>query len=474
MNTKIVGRKLEINKLQKLYKSNKPEFVAVYGRRRVGKTFLVRELLEKEFVFDLSGLAKGSLNEQLMNFHFTLKRASDKEFSVPKSWLEAFEQLITLLQNSTKKRKVVFIDEISWLDTHKSGFLTALEHFWNGWACSKRDVMLVVCGSATSWIVKNLINNHGGLYNRITATIELLPFTLHETELFLKSKNINWTHYQIAEIYMIMGGIPFYLDKLKQGKGVSQNIDNVIFSKNAELKKEFQNLFVSLFDHAENYEKIVEILSSNRNGLTRKKILEKTKMKSGNKITTILNNLEYSGFIRSYSQPTKKTEVIYQLIDFFTLFYYYFMHKNNVRDEKFWTNTLNTARHNTWAGFSFEILCLLHVREMKKKLEVLGVQSSEYAWRSNKAGQNVQIDLLLDRADNIINLCEIKYSKIPYSITKDYEEKLREKMEVFQQETQPRKAIHLLMLTTFGVRQNKYYDIVQNEVTLDDLFAESE
>ncbi|GHT07585.1 hypothetical protein AGMMS49525_16740 [Bacteroidia bacterium] len=474
MKTRIIGRKLEINKLQDLYKSNKSEFVAIYGRRRVGKTFLVRELLEKEFVFDLAGLAKGSLNEQLINFHFTLKRASDKEFSVPKSWLEAFEQLITLLQNSTKKRKVVFIDEISWLDTHKSGFLTALEHFWNGWACSKRDVMLIVCGSATSWIVKNLINNHGGLYDRITATIELLPFTLHETELFLKSKNIHWTHYQIAEIYMIMGGIPFYLDKLKQGKGVSQNIDNVIFRKNAELKKEYQNLFVSLFDHAENYEKMVEILSSNRNGLTRKEILEKTKMKSGNKITTILNNLEYSGFIRSYSQPTKKTEIIYQLIDSFTLFYYYFMHKNNFRDEKFWTNTLNTAQHNTWAGLSFEILCLLHVREIKKKLKVLGVQSSEYAWRSNNAEQNVQIDLLLDRADNIINLCEIKYSKIPYSITKDYEEKLREKMEVFRQEMQPHKAIHLLMLTTFGVKQNKYYNIIQNEVTLDDLFTESE
>jgi AAA+ ATPase superfamily predicted ATPase len=474
MNRKIIGRKLEINKLQDLYKSNKPEFVAVYGRRRVGKTFLVRELLEKEFVFDLAGLAKGSLNEQLMNFHFTLKRVSDQEFSVPKSWLEAFEQLITLLQNSTKKRKVVFIDEISWLDTHKSGFLTALEHFWNGWACSKRDVMLIVCGSATSWIVKNLINNHGGLYDRITATIELLPFTLHETELFLKSKNINWTHYQIAEIYMIMGGIPFYLDKLKQGKGVSQNIDNALFSKNAELKKEFQNLFVSLFDHAENYEKMVEILSSNRNGLTRKEILEKAKMKSGNKITTVLNNLEYSGFIRSYSQPTKKTEIIYQLIDSFTLFYYYFMHKNNFRDEKFWTNTINTARHNTWAGLSFEILCLLHVREIKKKLEVLGVQSSEYAWRSNNDEQNVQIDLLLDRADNIINLCEIKYSKIQYAITKDYEEKLREKIEVFRQEIQPRKAIHLLMLTTFGVKKNEYYDIVQNEVTLDDLFTESE
>jgi AAA+ ATPase superfamily predicted ATPase len=472
MNTKIIGRKQEIKRLQELYNSGKPEFVAIYGRRRVGKTYLVRELFEKEFVFDIAGLAKSGLKEQLVNFHYSLKRATDKEFSVPQSWLEAFEQLITLLQNSDKKRKVIFIDEISWLDSHKSGFLTALEHFWNGWACSKRDIMLIVCGSATSWIVKNLINNHGGLYNRLTATIELSPFTLHETEQFLQSKNIVWSKYQIAEVYMIMGGIPFYLDKLTKGKSVSQNIDNVFFNKNSELKNEFKNLFYSLFEHAENYEKIVEILSSHKEGLTRKEILEIAKMKSGNKITTIINNLEHSGFIRSYSQPNKKTEIIYQLLDSFSLFYFSFMHKNNFRDEKFWTNILNTPQHNTWTGLSFEKLCLLHVREIKKKLEVLGVQSSEYAWRSKGSEPAVQIDLLLDRADNIINICEIKYSKLPYSITKEYEEKLREKMEVFRQEIAPRKAIHLLMLTTFGVKQNKYSGIVQNEVTLEDLFSE--
>jgi len=271
---------------------------------------------------------------------------------------------------------------------------------------------------------------------------------------------------------MIMGGIPFYLEKLKQGKSVAQNIDNLFFDKNAELKKEFKNLFVSLFDHAENYEKIVEILSNNRNGLTRKEILKKAAMKSGNKITTILNNLEYSGFIRSYSQPNKKTAIIFQLTDSFTLFYFHFMNKNNFRDEKFWTNTLNTPQHNAWAGLSFEKVCLLHVREIKKQLEVLGVQSSEYAWCSKNSKPAVQIDLLLDRADNIVNLCEIKYSNLPFVITKEYEEKLREKIEVFRQEIVPRKAIHLLMLTTFGVKQNKYSGIIQNEINLDDLFSE--
>lgn len=469
MYAKIVGRKQEISKLQELYNSGKPEFVAIYGRRRVGKTFLVREMFEKEFVFDLAGLARSDLKKQLLNFHFSIKKVTAQDFVLPSSWIEAFEQLIALLENLPTRRKVIFIDEISWLDTQKSSFLTALEHFWNGWACSKKEIMLIVCASATSWVMNNLINNHGGLHNRITASIQLKPFTLHETELFLQSKNIIFSHYQIAEIYMIMGGIPFYLEKLKKGSSVAQNIDNLFFSKTGEFRNEFKNLYASLFNNAEDYEKIVEVLSKNRNGLTRKEIIERAKMKSGNHITTILNNLEYTGFIRSYAQPKRKREQLFQLIDSFTLFYFHFLHKNNFRDEKFWTNSLNTPKHNTWAGLSFEIVCLLHTHEIKKKLEILGVQSVEYAWRGKNSETAMQIDLILDRADNIVNLCEIKYANMKYIITKDYEEKLREKIETFRQEIMPRKAIHLLMLTTFGVKQNQYSGVVQNEIILDDL-----
>jgi len=470
MNTNIVGREQEINRIRELYASKKPEFVALFGRRRVGKTFLVRELLEEKFVFDLAGLAKSGLRKQLINFHYSLKKVASQDFEVPSSWLEAFEQLIIYLETSPAERKVIFIDEISWLDTPKSFFLTALEHFWNGWACSKKDIMLIVCGSATSWIINNLINNHGGLYNRITASIQLNPFTLQETELFLRSKNIEWTHYQIAEIYMIMGGIPFYLEKIKQGTSVAQNVDNLFFSKSGELKNEFSNLYASLFDHAEDYEKIVEILSGNRLGLTRNEIIEKAKKKSGYRITTILNNLEYSGFIRSYSQLKRKNERIFQMLDLFTLFHFHFLHKKKSQDERFWTNSLNTSQHNAWAGLSFEMVCLLHTPEIKKKLGIFGVQSAEYAWLNRSTEPAVQIDLLIDRADNIVNLCEIKYANVRYAITKEYDEKLREKIESLRQDVAPRKAIHLLMLTTFGIKQNPYSGIVQNEVTLDDLF----
>ena len=471
MNTKIIGRKLEMNRIQELYDSEKPEFITLYGRRRVGKTFLIREFLGEKFVFDLAGLAKSGITKQLLNFHYSLKSVAVQDFAVPSSWLEAFEQLIAFLKTSPVKRKVIFIDEISWLDTKKSGFLTALEHFWNGWACSKRDIMLIVCGSATSWIINNLINNCAGLYNRVTASIQLFPFTLNETEQFLRSKNIVWSHYQIAETYMIMGGIPFYLEKIKKGKSVAQNIDNLFFNRGGELQNEFSNLYASLFNNSKDYEKIVEILSGKRLGLTRKEIIAKAKMKSGKRMTKILNDLEYSGFIRSYLQPKRKNEQIFQLIDSFTLFHFHFLNKKKSLKERFWTNSLNTSQHNVWAGLSFEMVCLLHTNEIKKKLEIFGVQSTEYAWISRKSEPAVQIDLLIDRADNIVNLCEIKYANMKYAITKDYEEKLREKIEIFRQEIMPRKAIHLLMLTTFGVKQNIYSGIIQNEVTLDDLFV---
>jgi len=343
MTSTIIGRKPEINRIQDLFTSGKPEFIALFGRRRVGKTFLVRELLEEKFVFDLAGLAKSGMKKQLLNFYYSLRKVATQDFPVPSSWLEAFEQLIAFLEISQAKRKVIFIDEISWIDTQKSGFLTALEHFWNGWACSKKDIMLIVCGSATSWIINNLINNSGGLYNRVTASIQLSPFTLHETELFLRSKNIEWTHYQIAELYMITGGIPFYLEKIKQGSSLAQNIDSLFFSKTGELKNEFSSLYASLFDHAKDYEKVVEALSGKKSGLTRSEIMAKTKMNSGNRITTILNNLEYCDFIRSYSQPKRKNDRIFQLTDSFTLFHFYFLHKEKSRDEHFWTNSLNTS-----------------------------------------------------------------------------------------------------------------------------------
>ena len=471
MKNTVIGRIKEQKYLQELYGSDKSEFVAVYGRRRVGKTFLIRQTFGNEFVFDLAGLANSNTEKQLLNFNIAINHSGNQEYKLAENWLLAFEQLRTLIEKSQKKRKVVFIDEIPWLDTPHSGFIIALEHFWNGWACFCNDIMLIVCGSATSWMINKLINNHGGLHNRLTSKIYLQPFTLLETELFLKSQGIEYSRYQIAECYMTMGGIPYYLSKMKRGLSLTQNIDNLFFGYDAELKNEFNNLYASMFRDATGYVKIVEALSKKTKGLTRNEILEATKLQSGGTFSEILKNLESCGFIRRYSLPTKrKRDVLYQLLDIYTLFYFKYLEKYDEQDEHFWANTANSPQHNAWAGYAFEILTLLHTNEIKRALGISGVQTSFFAWRSECSEPAVQVDLVIDRKDGIVNLCEIKFSQTQFTINKDYEENLRNKIAAFQTETKTRKAIHLLMLTTFGLQKNKYFSIAQKEVVLDDLF----
>jgi len=469
--TMIIGRKNEQKRLLNLYHSGKAEFIAIYGRRRVGKTFLIRQLFENEFVFDLAGLANANTKEQLVNFALSLNRATNQSNKTPKNWLFAFEQLISLLKNSSKERKVIFIDEISWLDTARSGFLTALEHFWNGWACTRSDIMFIVCGSATSWMMNKLINNHGGLHNRLTATIYLQPFTLHETELYLQSQNCDYARYDIAECFMTMGGIPYYLSKIDGSLSIAQNIDNLFFAENAELKYEFKNLYASLFKNYTDYIKIVEALSTKAKGVSRQEIEKITGLSSGGNLTNILKDLEYCGFIRSYNTfGKKKYEQVFQLLDAYTLFYFKYLSKNEYNDTAFWTNSLNTPQHNSWAGYAFEILALQHIAEIKQALGIAGVQSVESAWK----GETAQIDLLINRKDGIINLCEIKFCGKEFAIDKNYEANLRNKIFTFKEETKTRKAVHLLMLTTYGLAKNKYSGIVQKEITLDDLFRITE
>ncbi len=471
MKSAIIGRNTEKALLEEVFSSKHSEFVAVYGRRRVGKTYLVRETFSDKFTFEVSGLANASTKAQLLNFSLTLQNTIGESLKTPKNWLEAFAQLAKVVQKSRSKRKVLFFDEMPWMDTPRSGFLTALEHFWNGWASARKDVVLIVCGSSTSWIINNLINNHGGLHNRLTRTIYLKPFTLLECEQYFKWRKIDFSRYQIAEVYMVMGGIPFYLSKMEKGLSVAQNIDNLFFTEDAKLKNEFQNLYAALFRNSDDYVKIVEALSKKGKGLTRDDISKFSKITSGGGLSKVLQNLEYCGFIRRYHSLNKKTrDTLYQLIDSYSLFYFKFIQKNEYNDEHFWTNSLDSPLHNAWTGYAFEMLALQHAAEVKKAMSIAGIQSSVSAWRSETASPAAQIDLVIKRKDGIINVLEIKYCNKKYTITKDYEKNLRNKIAAFRAETSARNAVHLVMLTTFGLSKNRHSEMVQKELTLNSLF----
>ncbi len=473
--THLVGRDNEINLLNTYYKSTKSEFIAVYGRRRVGKTFLIRSVFKTRFSFQITGIYNAPLKQQLLNFNITLNNSSKKNnYKLATNWITAFSQLSDYLSKKRGK-KLIFIDELPWFDTRKSGFIQAFEHFWNSWASARNDVILIVCGSATSWMINKLINNKGGLHNRVTKKIKLLPFTLHECELFLRSKKIKLDKYQIVQLYMTMGGIPYYWDEVGRGLSAMQNIENICFSPNGLLQNEFENLYRSLFDNYNNHLKIIKALSKKTKGLSREEIIKISKLPNAGSTTTLLKELEESGFIRKYAPFGKKNrESLYQLVDFFSLFYIKFIENTQIENKKNWQSILDTPRYRAWSGYAYEQICMYHLPQIKHKLGITGVHTNISSWRSKKSKNGAQIDLVIERRDNIINLCEMKFSVAPFIISKKYANELKNKIETFKIETNTRKSVFLTMLTTYGVKQNiNSIGLFQNEVKMKDLFIKA-
>ena len=470
----LIGREREQQKLRDAYKSKSSEFVAVYGRRRVGKTFLVRETLAQKFTFAHAGLANANKNSQLEAWADSLKEYGLSVAKSPKTWIDAFGLLKDVIRNSKSRKKVLFIDEMPWMDTQHSGFVSALEHFWNGWASGRKDVLLIVCGSATSWIINNVIKNHGGLHNRVTAKIHIKPFSLHECEEYAKSKGLAMSRRQILECYMVMGGIPFYWTFLERGKSLAQNIDEIFFNPEGSLWGEFDELYASLFKNPDRYVTIVTTLASKQAGMTREELLKEGKFSNNGNVTKALNDLENCGFIRKYSPLGRKERgAVYQLVDFYTLFYFKFIHNNKNLDAHLWTLIQETPQYYAWCGLAFERVCFNHVDQIKSALGIEGVLSNVYSWRSKAESpkeRGAQIDMLIDRNDQVITLCEMKFSKHRFTIDADYDENLLYKVEKFRKETSTKKAVHIALITTIGLTQNECYDDVQNVIEMNQLF----
>jgi len=464
---KIIGRKTEQANLKTLYESNSSEFLLLYGRRRVGKTYLVREFFRNHFDFYVTGIANGSRQEQLLNFHTTFCKYDEKlGMKIPENWFEAFHSLEKLLEKNSTRRKVIFLDELPWMDTPKSDFVKALEMFWNTWASARNDVLLIVCGSAASWMVKNIVKNHGGLHNRLTFKMKLMPFTLSESQEFLIEKGIRWTPSMVAECYMVLGGIPYYLNLLDKGLSLAQNIDRLFFADAALLEDEFQNLYASLFRKSEDYTVIIEALARKKSGFSREDIMRYTKKSDGGGLTRRLEELEQFGFIRKY-KTIGSVQALYQLVDFYSLFYFNFIQKGPIYDTENWMHLMGSPRYNTWRGLSFERLCFAHLQQIKQALGISGVSTQTFSYYSAET----QIDMVIDRGDQIVNLCEMKCTDEPFSITKKYAAELTNKISVLKKAIKKRRGVYVVMITENGLRENEYSNsLVLRSLTLEDLF----
>ena len=475
----VIGRKKEMEQLQRCLDSERSELVIVYGRRRVGKTFLIDYFFQKKYDFAFVGGHRLEQRVQLRNFAKALKQFSNQK-NTPKfeSWYDAFDALEDHLSSlPSERKKIVFIDEMPWIDSSRSDFTQAFENFWNSWAARRNDIVFVASGSATSWMVDKLIENQGGLHARITCQIYLRPFTLFETEQYLKSRQCHWDRLLITQCYMYFGGIPFYLSLLDPKQSLLQNVDNLCFARGGALALEFDELYNALFVHAENYIDVVRILAQHRGGMTYKNIATESKI-DGGRLSKILNNLERCDFLMKFRYYGKKTQdCIYKLTDFYTLFYLKYIEPNNdVYDEQWWSHNFESQSVESWQGLTFELLCLMHINQIRKALNIGAVATEVSSWfdkaDQKQGSRGSQIDLIIERADRIIHLCEIKFSQGPFRLTAEYEMKLRTRMELFKSKTKNNKTLINSFITTYGIADGKHSSIVNGEVDLNGLFEE--
>jgi uncharacterized protein len=478
MATQFVGRKKEQEVLQKALQSNEAEMVSVIGRRRIGKTFLIKTIYQEQIVFELTGVKDSPVEEQLGNFAYALKKASKNTLIVKpfSDWMEAFYVLTDYLEKLPQDRKyVVFFDEVPWFSQYKSDFIRGLSYFWNSWAVNQ-NIVVVICGSSASWMIQKIVNDRGGLHNRITRRLFLKPFTLAETETYLKSRNINLNRYHIMQLFMAMGGIPHYLKEIDGGKSAAQNIDDICFTETGILRDEFSNLFTSLFDDSYNHIAVIRALAKTHQGIDRNTLIKTAKVSNGGTLTNVLEELNQSGFIDSYAPFGKKTkDRLYRLTDEYSLFYLQFIENQEFTESGTWLELSQTQEYKIWCGYAFENICLKHISQIKKALGIAGVYStaSSFLKKGTKTEKGTQIDLVLSRNDQIINLFEMKFYNQNFTVSKEYAQNLQSKKWIFEAETKTRKHLFLTLVTMFGITHNEHsLGLVDQVLTVDDLFLE--
>ena len=470
---RLVGREQEIKLLEEYTTSGRPEFVAIYGRRRVGKTFLVNQLFGGRLAFSMTGVLNGSKDEQMEAFIDAMEEYSGALIDKPKSWMEAFRILKSFLKKKVvlEQRCIVFLDELPSMDTQRSGFIRALGYFWNSWASLQDNLTLIVCGSATSWMIRHIVDDKGGLHDRITHEMHLRPFTLRETELYLESNGFQWDRLSVMQTYMALGGIPYYLGLLHRDESFPMNIDRLFFSEDEEMRREYRRLYSTLFKSPDSYTAIVSALSKVKTGLTRNELSKVLGKDSSGSLSKKLEDLVNCDIIRKYvvrEKDIKKNSAIYQLVDLYSLFYLTFVPKAEA-ETGYWSNHIGTPEVNTWLGLSFERLCMAHVPQIKLAMHLDRIATKFYSWRK-KTSPKAQIDMILERADNIINIFEMKYSESEYTLDKEEDGKLRKRVEAFRKETGAKEALWPTLITTYGLTKGVHSSTFVATLTMDDLF----
>ena len=470
-----IGREAEYKRLTAAVNSNRAEFVALYGRRRVGKTFLVNQIFKNHFAFKMTGVIEGSLKDQFTAFADAMHDFGYEMPEHPKDWMHAFIMLKNALKQQVNSGQhcVIFIDELPALDAEGANVASAVGYFWNSWASLHDNIVFIICGSATSWMITHVIDSKGGLHDRITVEMPIHPFTLKETEAYLNDKHFIWNRQMVLQAYMVFGGIPYYLSLLDNEESLAQNIDRLFFSQDTQMRREFRRLFNTLYKKPEKYIDIIRALAMSRQGMTREEIAGKLRCANNGHLGKQLDDLVYCDLIRKNivrEKEIKRKDAIYQLCDFFCLFFLTFIDRAEL-EQQYWLHHINTPEVNTWMGLAYERICMAHIQQIKRALRIDAISTLSYSWRSKNTTPAAQIDIIIERADRIVNICEVKYSLDEYLLDKEEYEKLSRRKSAFMRETGLRHTPWLTMITTEGLARGKYTEAIQSQVTLDDLFV---
>ena len=470
----IIGRKAEIKRLTAAVDSPRSEFIALYGRRRVGKTFLINQVFRNQFIFKMTGVIEGTLKDQFTAFADAMSDYGYDIPEMPKDWMSAFIMLKNALKQKVNsgERCIIFIDELPAMDAEGANVASAVGYFWNNWASQFDNIVFIICGSATSWMITNVIDSKGGLHDRITVEMPIHPFTLKEVESYLESQRFIWNRQIILQAYMIFGGIPYYLSLLDREESLVQNVDRMFFSQDMQMRREFRRLFNTLYKNPDRYIDVIKALSKSREGLTRGELAKELKCANNGHLGKQLEDLVFCDLIRKNvvrEKEIKSKDSIYQICDFFSLFYMAFIDKAEV-EMQYWAHHINTPEINSWMGLTFERICMAHIQQIKHALHIDTISTISYSWRSKTSTPAAQIDIIIERADKIVNICEVKYSQDEYNLNKEEYDKICKRKNVFIQETGLRHAPWITMITTEGVAQGKYSEMIQSQVRLDELF----
>ena len=470
----IIGRKAEIKRLTAAVDSPRSEFIALYGRRRVGKTFLINQVFRNQFIFKMTGVIEGTLKDQFTAFADAMSDYGYDIPEMPKDWMSAFIMLKNALKQKANsgERCIIFIDELPAMDAEGANVASAVGYFWNNWASQFDNIVFIICGSATSWMITNVIDSKGGLHDRITVEMPIHPFTLKEVESYLESQRFIWNRQIILQAYMIFGGIPYYLSLLDREESLVQNVDRMFFSQDMQMRREFRRLFNTLYKNPNRYIDVIKALSKSREGLTRGELAKELKCANNGHLGKQLEDLVFCDLIRKNvvrEKEIKRKDSIYQICDFFSLFYMAFIDKAEV-EMQYWAHHINTPEINSWMGLTFERICMAHIQQIMHALHIDTISTISYSWRSKTSTPAAQIDIIIERADKIVNICEVKYSQDEYNLNKEEYDKICKRKNVFIQETGLRHTPWITMITTEGVAQGKYSEMIQSQVRLDELF----